>query len=72
MSDFESGSFDAVIDKGTIIIAVLDSIMDATANICKLMPNMSLISNPFLLFAGTLDSLMVSVLLSGRFDILPV
>ncbi|ONM03098.1 S-adenosyl-L-methionine-dependent methyltransferase superfamily protein [Zea mays] len=58
MSDFESGSFDAVIDKGTIIIAVLDSIMDATANICKLMPNMSLVSNPFLLFAGTLDSLM--------------
>jgi hypothetical protein len=38
MSDFESGSFDAVIDKGTIIIAVLDSIMDATANICTLIP----------------------------------
>ena len=38
MSDFESGSFDAVIDKGTIIIAVLDSFMEATAIICTLIP----------------------------------
>jgi hypothetical protein len=33
MSDFESGSFEAVIDKGTISIAVVDSIVDAIVNI---------------------------------------
>lgn len=47
MSDFGSGSFDAVIDKGIVIIAVLDSIVEATANICTLMRNMALVSNTF-------------------------
>lgn len=49
MSDFESGSFDAVIDKGTIIIAVLDSIMEATANAdtCTWILDMASLSNPF-------------------------
>jgi len=46
MSDFESGSFDAVIDKGTIVIAVLDSIMEAIVNICTCIGNMALGSNP--------------------------
>jgi hypothetical protein len=34
MSDFQSGSFDVVIDKGIIIIALIHSSMEVTANIC--------------------------------------
>jgi hypothetical protein len=38
MSGFQSGSFDAVIDKGIIIIALLHSSMEVTANICTCIP----------------------------------
>uniref|UniRef100_A0A0A9AAH4 Uncharacterized protein n=1 Tax=Arundo donax TaxID=35708 RepID=A0A0A9AAH4_ARUDO len=47
MPDFESGSFDAVIDKGTIIIAVLDSMMEAVACTCPCIFSIVLGSNPF-------------------------
>ena len=46
MSYFESGSFDAVIDKGIIVIVVLDSIMEEIVNICICIGNMALCSNP--------------------------